>query len=192
MGWKKACVLLLIVAAVPLCLSGSCKLLPAIEISAGQSAFAATGAAEEMATRGGLQESRRVSDMNLAEKDRYGRRLRKYVLDDPSFLLKLKGQDIPLLFDAPDLERREGDIISRHYKVGACLMDIYMRRNSGHDDGQATIIHYEFRAPQLAALPDAQQTPASSSIEMPAQGMVPADCLRKMVEAGQDYMIAAR
>lgn len=193
MDWKKGCVLLIIMAGLPLCLSGSCKLLPAIEISAGQSAFAATGpAAEVMATHGNAHEDRRIADMTSAEKDRYSKRLRKYVLSDPSFLLKLKGQDIAVLFDEPDMERREGDIISRHYKAGGCLMDIYMRRDSAQDDGQAAIIHYELRSPHLAVLSGMQQTSASSAAEAPERGVPPADCFRKMVEAGQDYMVAAR
>lgn len=195
--WKNAAPFFVLAVALSFCLSGSCK-LPSIEISAGQSAHAATGREGDIAAGSAAGTDRlRVEDMGVVERDRYSRRLRNLVTKDPDFLLKLTGQDMDILFDAPDLSRREGNVITRHYKAGDCLMDVYLQLDSQNDDRTAAVVHYELRPRHVALLHPVRDAGdvadrANENGAYIAAGDGHMTCLDTMVEAGQDYQIAAR
>lgn len=173
LGWKKGGMIALFVLGLSLCLSGSGKV--SIQFS-GQSAYAATQQTDK--------DYQNIADMGVKEKKQYTQSLRKHIVRNTEFMMKMIGQDINILFGAPDLVRRDGEIVSFHYKSDNCLMDVYVQ---GSEEQSAPVIHYEFRSRKTATMNFGKDKIIITEDTFADEQA----CLQDMIYTGQSYTVAA-
>lgn len=163
--------LVLMGIALPLCLSGSCE-TPSLKLS-GHAAYAATRAERDL-----LQN---VDALPEEEQSQYAGLLKELVVEKPDNFLQLIGQDIYLILDKPELERRDGDVVSWQYRTETCVLDLYFQAVS--DIQHMPVMHYEIR--------DRRKALAHNRELVMVDNINPNRCLQGFFSEG-DQVVASR